>query len=77
MANASKVKEHMQVFGSCGNLLGTVDRVESDLIKLTAAEGGQHHFIPLNWIDSVDDSVRLTRDCGTARREWRPETFPV
>jgi len=73
MASAAKIKEHMQVFGSCGNRLGDVDRVEGNSIKLTksSAGDGQHHFIPMNWVESVDDAVRLNKDCGEAKREWK------
>ena len=43
------IREHMDVFGSCGNKLGRVDRVESGSIKLTkdSASDGQHHYIPV------------------------------
>ena len=73
MANTSNIREHMQVIGSCGNRLGDVDRVEGNSIKLTknSSPDGQHHFIPVNWVERVDDSVRLNKDCGEARREWK------
>jgi hypothetical protein len=72
----SKIKEHMDVFGSCGNRLGQVDRVEGTSIKLTRDSAGdnQHHFIPEGWVDHVDQSVHLNKDCGAAKREWRSES---
>jgi hypothetical protein len=73
MANASNIREHMPVIGSCGNKLGDVDRVEGDSIKLTkgSSPDGQHHFIPSKWVEKVDDAVRLNKDCGEAKREWK------
>jgi hypothetical protein len=81
MVNASKIREHMQVFGSCGNRIGTVDRVEGDFLKLTKSDpeaGGQHHFFPLDWVESVGQDVRLNRFCDQVKRDWqtRPERKP-
>ncbi len=69
----SGVKERMDVIGSCGNKLGVVDHVEDGSIKLTRKDSsdGQHHLIPLSWIDHVDSHVHLNKNCGEARREWR------
>ncbi|VTR92341.1 Uncharacterized protein OS=Singulisphaera acidiphila (strain ATCC BAA-1392 / DSM 18658 / VKM B-2454 / MOB10) GN=Sinac_0391 PE=4 SV=1: DUF2171 [Gemmata massiliana] len=75
--NNSDIREHMDVFGSCGNQLGTVDHVEGNEIKLSrsgAKANGQHHWIPLGWVDSVDNAVRLNKDCGQAVKEWRSES---
>lgn len=72
--DTSKIHEHMPVFGSCGNQLGKVDRVEGNQIKLTKNDSpdGQHHFIPTNWVQNVDDkAVRLNKDCGAAQKEWK------
>ncbi len=73
MTAASKIEEHMLVYGSCGNQLGTVDHVLGDQIKLTKGDpmaGGVHHTIPTAWVSSVDKVVRLSKDCDTAKREW-------
>jgi len=35
MVNASQIQEHMEIKGSDGQHVGTVDRVEGDRIKLT------------------------------------------
>ncbi|HZD52441.1 MAG TPA: DUF2171 domain-containing protein [Woeseiaceae bacterium] len=55
---------------------GTVDHVEgTDQIKLTRTDedaGGQHHYIPLAWVSSVDgDRVRLDKPAAEAERNWR------
>ncbi len=75
MTDTKNIREHMPVFGSCGNRLGDVDHVEGDTIKLTrnSSLDGQHHFVPTSWVKSVDDGVRLNKDCDAAMREWRTE----
>lgn len=74
MRNTEQIKDHMEVVGSCGNHLGTVDHLEGGSIKLTQHDrnaGGEHHYIPLEWVESVDDKVHLNKDCGAAMREWQ------
>lgn len=72
----ARVNEQMEVVGSDGEHLGTVDKVRGDSIILTkgddAAEG-HHHSIPSLWIDSVDDQVKLTKSAEDARNQWRDE----
>src|SRR5438270_644300 len=60
--NASDIRAHMEVHGSCGNRVGLVDRVEGGSIRLTRASfgsGGEHHYIPLSWVEAVGESIRL------------------
>ena len=38
MVNASQIHEHMEIKGSDGQHVGTVDRVEGDRIKLTKSD---------------------------------------
>jgi len=60
-ADASKIKEHMEIVGSDGKHLGTVDKVESGKIKLTKKESsdGKHHYVDLNEVKTVNDKVHL------------------
>jgi hypothetical protein len=73
MANASQIREHMEVVGSDGQHVGTVDKVEGDRIKLTKNDPqaqGQHHYIPLNSVASVEqDEVRLNLSADEARQQ--------
>lgn len=72
----SRVTEHMEVLGSDGAHLGTVDKVRGDRILLTRSDkdsGGHHHSIPSRWIASVDDKVTLSKTVDEARNEWREE----
>lgn len=73
MADASQIKENMEVVGSDGRHVGTVDRVENDNIKLTRKDSdeGVHHLIPMDWVDSVEqDKVRLNKMGAEAEAEW-------
>ena len=41
------------------------------------AGGGAHHYIPLGWVEHVNQFVRLNRSCAEARQEWEPEPIGV
>ena len=73
MANASQIREHMEVVGSDGQHVGTVDRIEGDRIKLTKDDSqaqGQHRYIPLNSVASVEqNAVRLNLTAEQARQQ--------
>jgi hypothetical protein len=73
--SAADIKERMEVVGFCGNKLGVVDHVGTDTIQLTRndSEDGLHHFVPMSWVENVDDKVQLNRDCGKAKAEWASE----
>jgi outer membrane protein OmpA-like peptidoglycan-associated protein len=65
----------MQVLGSDGGLIGEVDGVSGERIKLKRAIGsGPHHFIPSEWVARVDDHVHLSLDAATARERWVAES---
>lgn len=71
-----KVTEHMEVTGSDGQHVGTVDKVRGDRIILTKNDqdaGGHHHSIPSRWLRSVDDKVTITKSSDEAQREWKDE----
>ena len=63
------------VFGSDGVHVGTVDGLEGrDQVKLTKDDpvaGGEHHFIPLAWVDHVDESVHLKQSGAEAKARWK------
>lgn len=71
-----RVTEHMEVLGSDGEKIGTVDKVRGDRIILTKSDaeaGGHHHSIPSRWIDSVDDKVTLRKSADEAKAAWKDE----
>jgi hypothetical protein len=73
------IREHMDVIGSCGNKLGVVDHVAGSTLKLTKNDSpdGQHHYIPIGWVERVDEHVHLTKNCGEARKEWQTEPAKI
>jgi hypothetical protein len=68
------IREHVDVIGSCGNKLGTVDHVMGDEIKLTKNDSPdrQHHLIPTSWVNRVDSQLHLSKNRGEAKRDWKP-----
>lgn len=79
MADASAIREHMEVIGADGVHVGTVDHVEGDRIKLTrkdsgaeveGAEGshaGHHHYLSIGLVADVEgDQVRLSATAANA-----------
>ena len=62
---------HMPVVCSDNDEFATVDHVEGhSSIKLAKDDDGQHHYIPLDWVTSVDDKVHIDRPGSQAKREW-------
>lgn len=64
MADVSKIKEHMDVIDSNGRNIGQVDHMEQgSMIKLTKSSSpdGQHHMLPVAWVDHVDTHVHLRK----------------
>ena len=74
MIEAGQITEDMNVVGSDGRSVGSVDKVEGDNIKLNRKDpeaGGVHHFIPLRWVESTDGGdVRLSKPSGDVEAEW-------
>jgi hypothetical protein len=63
----------MDVIPSDGVKIGTVDHLDGpDRIKLTksASPDGQHHYVPLAWVDHVDTHVHLTKTSAVAKTGW-------
>ena len=68
-----QIAEHMDVIASDGVKIGTVDHLDGpDKIKLakSTSPDGQHHYIPLTWVDHVDTHVHLARASAEARAAW-------
>ncbi len=63
-SDGGRIAEHMEVYASDGTKVGTVDRMEgADRIKLakSTSPDGQHHYVPLTWVDHVDQHVHLNK----------------
>lgn len=68
---AAQIKEQMPVVGSDNQPVATVDHLDpGNTIKLTKDAQGQHHWIPLAWVQRVDAQVHLNRPARQARQEW-------
>ncbi len=62
---------HMPVVCSENGQFAVVDHLEgTDKIKLARDAEGQHHYIPLAWVTSVDDKVQIDRPGEQAMQEW-------
>jgi hypothetical protein len=72
--NMQEIREHMKVVGKDRQPVGTVDHVETGRIKLTRngpQAQGKHHFIPADWVESVDgDQVCLRQNAQEACQQW-------
>jgi hypothetical protein len=76
MPNTEQIREHMEVLGADGKHVGVVDHLEgADQIKLTRKDpkaGGQHHLIPVNWVDRIDAKVHLKKNSSDVLANWKP-----
>jgi hypothetical protein len=72
---ASQIKEHMDVISSDRKTVGKVDHMEgTDKIKLTkqsSPDGQHHHFIPVSWVDHVDQHVHLNKSGQDVTSHWQ------
>ena len=65
------IKPHMDVVCPDDADFATVDQIEGhSSIRLAKDEDGLHHYIPLDWVTSVDDRVHIDRSSTQARAEW-------
>ena len=69
------IQEQMEVVGSDGEHVGTVDHTENaDRIVLTGDDpkaGGKPHLISAEWVDYVDSKVHINKPSLKAVLEWR------
>jgi len=73
MMDTKQIREHMEVVGSCGSHVGTVDHMDGKSIKLTQSDvnaGGEHHWLPVELVDKVDEKVRLKCNHMDAMNKW-------
>jgi hypothetical protein len=76
MNSTSNIREHMEVIASCGTHVGEVDHIDGNSIKMTkndSAAGGKHHFVPLDWVDHVDQHVHLKKNSEEVFKNWKTE----
>ena len=70
--SVADIKEHMDVYASCGTKVGRVDHVLGNEIKLTKNDSpdGLHHLIPTSWVAKVHDHVHLSKDHKEVESQW-------
>lgn len=75
MKTNAEIQPHMDVISSCGCKMGTVDHLEGGSVKLTRKDSpdGQHHFVPLSWVDHVDEHLHLNKNADEVRRAMQSE----
>ena len=72
LTNDDEIRAEMDVVSVDGKRLGRVAAVLSCDLKLARDEAADvPHLVPLAFIQSVDDKVRLVVTEGEARRAWR------
>ena len=71
LKNVDQIKPHMPVVCSNNGQFATVDHVDGKSLKLTKDDKGQHHYIPLDWVKSVDaTTVHIDRPGKQAMTDW-------
>ncbi len=53
MVDTNTIEEHMEVVGSDGQHVGTVDNIGIKLTKSDLSAHGEHHYIKLKYVDTV------------------------
>jgi hypothetical protein len=72
MVAQDQIKPHMPVVCSNGGKFATVDHMDgAQTIKLAKDDSGQHHYIPLSWVTTVDDKVHVDRPGKQAMKDWK------
>lgn len=77
MVTRKDVKDHMRLVTRDG-VAFMVDHVDGDGIKLTRDERGEHHWIPVAWVERVDqDAGQLSKTAQEIRQGWKNEAPPT
>ena len=72
MIDPSQITEHMEVIGSDGQHVGTVDHLAIKLTKNDPAAQGQHHLLKLDAVASVEGGkLKLNMPAAQAMQEQK------
>lgn len=78
MMIVEKIREGLEIVGSDGGHVGTVDGLSGQLLKLKRsdpASGGVHHFLDIALVSGVDESrITLLIPAEEAQERWSDET---
>lgn len=70
MINPTQIQPHMPVVCSKDKQFAKVDHVQGNQLKLAKDDSGQHHFIPLEWVTTVDDKVHVNKPGDEVMKAW-------
>ena len=70
MINPTQIQAKMSVVCSKGGEFAKVDHVEGKQLKLAKDDKGQHHYIPLEWVKTVDEKVHVDRPGDDVMKAW-------
>lgn len=75
---SNQIQPDMPVVCSQDGQFAEVDHMEGeDTIKLKRDDEGNHHYIPLSWVRSVEDGkVKIDRTGEEAMQQWS-ESSPM
>jgi hypothetical protein len=71
MIDKNQIKPHVPVVANDNRIVGKVDHVQGNSLKLTRDEKGKHHLIPLDWIEKIDDKVHVNKPLEEVVRGWQ------
>lgn len=71
MIDKNMIKPHVPVVGMDDRVLGKVDHIQGESLKLAKDEKGKHHLIPLDWVDRIDDKIHLNKPFADVVRTWQ------
>ncbi|MFL1464016.1 DUF2171 domain-containing protein [Roseococcus sp. DSY-14] len=67
------IGEHMEIVGSDGTMVGKVDKVEGDRIKLTKDSDphgqGHHHYLPVSAVQSTQGGKVMLEMSGAEAKQ--------
>jgi len=72
MVDTSQIRNGLAVIASDAEPVGAVDSVEGDRLKLTRKDSTDdiHHYIPLAWVERVEERIHLNRTGAEVRASW-------
>lgn len=78
MMHVQDIHEGLEVVGSDGGHVGTVDALVGQLLKLKKndpASGGTHHFLDIGFIAAIEnETVKLLITADDAKQRWSEES---
>lgn len=72
MVNVAEISEHMEVTGSDGQHVGTVDHLVIKLTKTDPSAHGEHHILSLDAVESISEGkLVLSKPAAEAKQDLK------